>query len=240
MPVVEGCEIVARLEPARETSGDFFDVIPMWDGRLGLVIADVSDKGLGAALMMALCRTLLRVYAVEYSIRQPESYANHPEQVITTVNRWIVEQTSSDLFVTLFYGIYDPQTRTLTYTNAGHNPPLLYRPGDSTVHKLVRTGLPVGLFHDHLWERAGVQIKPDVVLVLYTDGVTEAMNEARDLFGEDRLHRAISANLGRPPHKISQAVFKSVGRFVSEAPRSDDITLVIVRWDGLTMPDASG
>ena len=237
LPSFDGFEVDARLEPARETSGDFFDVIQMWDGRLGVVIADVSDKGLGAALMMALCRTLIRVYAVEYSTRHADSYAYHPERVVTTVNHWIVDETSSDLFVTLFYGIYDPDTHMLTYANAGHNPPLLYRPASGTVQRLTRTGLPVGLFRDRPWERAGVEVRPEDVLVLYTDGITEAMNETRDQFGEERLHRAIRSCLNRPAQRISKTVLRAVSKFVGDAPRSDDITLIVVRWTAPAAPE---
>ncbi len=231
LPQFPGCDIAARLEPARETSGDFYDIIPMWDGRLGVLIADVADKGLGAALFMSLCRTLLRVYAVEFSTRHPENYAYHPERVLDTVNRWIGEETNTGLFVTTFYGIYDPRTTMLTYANAGHNPPMLYRPAAGMYRKLERTGIPVGILPDRKWERGGVEIQPGDVLVLYTDGVTEARNMKRDEYGEWRLHRAVRANLHRPAEKIAEGVLKSINRFAGEAERFDDITLIVVRWE---------
>jgi serine phosphatase RsbU (regulator of sigma subunit) len=230
MPKIAGMEIAAALEAARETSGDFYDVIPMWDGRIGLVIADVADKGMGAALYMALCRTLIRVYAVEYSTRYPDSYAYHPERVVNTVNKWIVEDSPSDMFVTLFYGIYDPSTRTLTYTNAGHNPPYLYCPAGGTVEKLGRTGIPVGLFPELNWERGAVSIRQGDVLVLYTDGVTEAQSRRGVFYGEKRLHKALRPHLMMDARELVGQVLKSIRTFTGTSAHADDITLLIVKW----------
>ena len=231
VPEFPGCDIAAALEGARETSGDFYDIIPMWDGRLGVVIADVADKGLGAALFMALTRTLLRVFAVEFSTRHPENYAYHPERVFDTANRWISEETNTGLFVTAFYGIYDPVTRMLTYANAGHNPPMLYHPADGTYQKLGRTGIPLGILGDYKWDRGSVEIRPGDALILYTDGVTEARNAKKDEYSEWRLHRAVRANLHRTAAQILEGVLKSVANFVGETDRFDDITLIVIRWE---------
>lgn len=231
IPTSENWEIAAYLEPAYETSGDFYDIIPLWDGRLGLVIADVSDKGMGAALYMALSRTLLRAYAVDYSVRYPDTYAYHPERVITSVNQRIIEDTHSDFFVTLFYAIYDPRISSLTYTNAGHNPPYLFHPYDaSPPQRLTRTGLPLGILDDRKWERGSVAIRPGDVLAMYTDGVTEAHNPSSDQFGDARLQRVIEANLKRSPQHLCDAVRSKVADFVGDAPRSDDITMIVVKW----------
>lgn len=232
VPEVTGCQIATCLEPAYETSGDFFDIIPMWDGRLGLVIADVADKGIGAALYMALARTLLRAYAIDYSTRYPDNYAYHPERVINTVNQRIVEDTQSDFFVTLFYAIYDPRISSLNYANAAHNPPYLCTAqGGVKIRRLTRTGLPLGLFSDRNWERGSIATNPGDVLVMYTDGITEAENGEREQFGEERLEQVIRANLDAPAQQLCDAVRAAVDTFTGGNRHSDDITLMVVRWD---------
>jgi sigma-B regulation protein RsbU (phosphoserine phosphatase) len=204
----------------------------MWDGRLGLVIADVADKGIGAALYMALSRTLLRAYAIDYSTRYSESYAFHPERVINTVNQRIVEDTKSDFFVTLFYAIYDPRIASLTYANAAHNPPYLCTAqGGIKVQRLTRTGLPVGIFDDRSWERGSIAISPGDVLVMYTDGVTEAEDSQREQFGEERLEQVIWDHFDQPAQQICDAVRRAVNEFTGSDQHADDITMLIVRWD---------
>lgn len=230
-PVIDGWDLSAVLEPARETSGDFFDMIHLWDGRLGVLVADVADKGVGAALYMALARTLLRTFAIEYSTRHPDNYAYHPERVLNTVNQRVTDDTHSDMFVTLFFGIVDPATHSLTYANAGHNPPLLFRREDGQVRarRLARTGLPVGLFKDQTWERGSVQLEEGDVLVLYTDGLTEAQTVDFEPFGEDRLCEVVLAYFEEPAETIQRAVVGAVRDFVAGAPQHDDLTLLVVR-----------
>jgi serine phosphatase RsbU (regulator of sigma subunit) len=232
-PQIEGWQITATLESARQTSGDFFDIIPMWDNRLGIVMADVADKGLGAALYMALSRTLLRTYAVEYSTRYPDTYAYHPERVLNTVNQCILEHAQSDLFVTVFYGIIDPKLSTLTFANAGHNPGLLISGGadggGARLQVLSRTGIPMGILPDATWDRESVHMAPGDVLVLYTDGLVEAENIARQPWGDERLRRTLLENAGRPAQAIRAAMVDACRAHVGGAPRHDDLTLLVVQ-----------
>lgn len=241
LPQIEGWQVATALEPARETSGDFYDLIAMWDGRLGIVVADVADKGVGAALFMALTRTLIRTYAVEYSTRYPDTYAFHPERVLDTVNQCIIQDTRSDLFVTVFFGIIDPQHGMLTYASAGHNPPLLFSAVSDKepprVERLTRTGIPLGMLPEARWERGSVRFAPGDVLVVYTDGVTEAENHRQDYYGEHRLIRTVAAHAARPAEAIQRAVVEDVRAFVGGAPVLDDLTLLVVRrekaaWKG--------
>jgi serine phosphatase RsbU (regulator of sigma subunit) len=223
IPAIPGWQLAATLIPARETSGDFYDLIPLPDERLGLVVADVTDKGSGAALFMALSRTLLRTYAVEYDMQ--------PELTLGAAHRRILEDTNTKQFVTVFYGVLDSATGTLTYSNAGHNPPFLFSAnGDDALQELDNTGPPLGLrvFKDVTWERRTAQIAPGDLLVLYSDGITEAQDDQGEFFDEDRLLEVGRASLGRSAQEVQEAILAEVDRFVGDAPQVDDITLMVL------------
>lgn len=221
LPQLDGWQLTATLDPARETSGDFYDVIPLPDGRWGLVVADVADKGTGAALFMALSRTLIRTYASEHPAE--------PEVVMTLANARIIEDTRSDnkLFVTVFYGVLDPSSGTLTYANAGHNPGYILRP-DQQIDELKRTGIPLGMMDSGKWKRAEAQLEQGATLVLYSDGVTEAQDEQSDLFGEGRLQSMMRVCTGQSAAAYQQAIGAALTEFMGEAPQADDITLMVL------------
>jgi sigma-B regulation protein RsbU (phosphoserine phosphatase) len=221
LPNVAGWQLTATLEPARETSGDFYDFVHLPNGRLGIVIADVVDKGMGAALYMALCRTLIRTYATEFDTQ--------PDLVFSVVNRRILQDTHTRMFVTVFYGILDPTTGTLTYCNAGHNPPYLLSAQDGNpVQALRRTGIPLGVLEDAVWEQGSVQIAFGDALVLYTDGIPEARNRQEEFFGETRLLEIVQSNLGCSAQDMQDALLVGVHRFMGNASQLDDITLMVV------------
>jgi serine phosphatase RsbU (regulator of sigma subunit) len=221
LPRVPGWQLAATLEPARETSGDFYDVIPLPNGQFGILIADVADKGTGAALYMALSRTLIRTYAPQYHSR--------PDYVLKVANRRILTDTRADLFVTVFYGIIDPITGTLTYCNAGHNPPyLLSVQNDNEAQVLAKTGMALGVIENVTWEQETVQLAPGDLLVLYTDGVTDAEDGDGASFGEDRLLETVRANRECSAQDVQDALMTEIHSFVGDAPQFDDITLMIV------------
>jgi serine phosphatase RsbU (regulator of sigma subunit) len=221
LPHIPGWQLAATLEPARETSGDFYDVIPLPNNQLGILVADVADKGTGAALYMALSRTLIRTYAPQYHSR--------PDYVLKVANRRILTDTRTDLFVTVFYGIIDTITGTLTYCNAGHNPPYLFSvQNDSEAQALTKTGMALGVLEDATWEQRTIQLAPGDLLVLYTDGITDAENGQGAFFGEERLLKVTRANLERTAQDVHHALMTEVHRFVGDAPQFDDITLMIV------------
>lgn len=225
LPAIPGWQIAATLRPARQTAGDFYDLIPLPNGRLGIVIADVADKGMGAALYMALSRTLLRTYALEYHSR--------PDFALKVTNRRILMDTDVTMFVTLFYGILDPRTGELTYCNAGHNPPYVVRlQGEREMEMLSRTGMALGAMPGLSWEQRSVRFAQGDVLALYTDGVTDAQNEEGVFFGQRRLGELVEAQAGRPAHEIQDTVLRALERFTDGAAQFDDIALMIAVRDG--------
>jgi sigma-B regulation protein RsbU (phosphoserine phosphatase) len=181
----------------------------------------VADKGMGAALFMALSRTLIRTYALEHDTQ--------PGAVLAAANHRILADTHAGLFVTVFYGVLDTTSGELTYSNAGHNPPYLLAAEDGgEIQELDRTGVPLGILDGGTWLQKTVPMAPDDVLLLYTDGITEAQDADASFYDEDRLQEVLRANLGRSGLEIQEAVISSVGAFVGEASQSDDITLMVV------------
>ena len=223
LPAIPGWQLAAALKPARETCGDFYDVVPLPNGRFGILIADVADKGMGAALYMALSRTLIRTYAMQYHAR--------PDYVMRVANRRILMDADPDasMFVTVFYGILDPATGTLTYCNAGHNPPYLLSIHDGEPVRLLRkTGMALGVIENVTWDQVSVRMEPGDVLVLYTDGVTDAENEQGTFFGQERLLEVLRTNQERPAQGIQDTLITHIHDFVGHAPQFDDIALVVV------------
>ena len=228
VPQPAGWQLAVRLEPALQTSGDFYDFIPLPDERLGIVVADVTDKGAGAALFMASCRTLIRTYA--------EIYPSQPEQVLAAVNRRLLLDTHAGLYITVFYGVLDPALGRLVYCNAGHNPPYLFRaPDGETVQSLPSTGMAIGIMPEARWTQREILLDLQDVLFLFTDGVTEAQDERQALYGEGRLLEAGRLALSaqdehrRAAATVLASVLADIHRFVGGAARSDDLTLMVIR-----------
>ena len=219
VPEIPGWQLAVTLEPARETSGDFYDFVSLRNGHLGIVVADVADKGAGAALYMALSRTLIRTYATEYIAR--------PEKVLAMANRRILTETHTDMFVTVFYGVLDPHTGTLTYCNAGHHPPYVLSVRRSQT--LGRTGMALGVVHDTDWDSDTVQLAPEEILLLYTDGVTDAQSPDGMAFGQDRLLAVAQASLGRAAQEVQEELLAGLRQFVQNAPQFDDLTLLVLK-----------
>ena len=228
LPEIDGWQLTAVLKPCKETSGDFYDVISLPNGHLGLLVADVADKGMGAALFMALSRTLIRTFAFEHPSR--------PDLVLQAANHRILTDTSNDMFVTVFYGILNPETGSIIYANAGHNPPYLFQaagtddlPDTSGPQALHNTGMPLGILPDAKWHANTLDLDPGDILVLYTDGVTETQDLQKNFFGEQRLVCVIQENRNISADMVQDAVITAVNDFSEEGAPCDDITLVILK-----------
>lgn len=223
---IEGYDIAARSLMAKEVGGDFFDVIPLevvplGKGQLGVMIADVSGKGIPAALFMALSRIVVRVNATWYGRRVAAA--------IRDANTIIAKDSKSGMFVTLFYGFLDSDTRTLTYVNAGHNPPIHFHAAGGTLTDLPATGIAMGAIIDAPFTQDTVQMLPGDILVLYTDGITEAENADLKMFGVEQLERIIISSRGLSSDGLSGKILGAVRAFTGDHPQSDDITLMVIR-----------
>lgn len=222
LPALPGWQLVAALQPARETSGDFYDAFALPNGKLGLLVADVSDKGMGAALVMALSRTLLRTYAYEYHGR--------PDYVLRVANRRILADTQSGLFVSAFYGVVDPYAGAFTYANAGHNPAyLLHNHGSADTEILTRTGMVLGVLDGVEWEAVTVTMQPGDMVVIYSDGVSDALSEADEFFGETRLRVIVEQHRNASAQEMLDAIVEAQRGFVGRGPWFDDATLMVLK-----------
>ncbi len=213
-------QVFGHMEPARNVGGDFFDLIPLENGRVGLAVADVSDKGVPAALFMMSSRTLLKGAAIGNS---------RPNEVLSMLNELLHEDNDTSMFVTVFYGAYDPRTGELTYANGGHNSPLLIHTDGRFSMLPLTDGVAVGLVPGLGYKQDTVILAPGDVLILYTDGVTEAMNGDYEEFGIEPLQEIFAAAPPKSAKEATEMVFNAIKEFVGDTPQSDDITCLVIR-----------
>ena len=218
-PNIPGCSVATHWQAARQVGGDFYDFLPLGDDKWGIVIADVADKGVPAALFMAVSRTILRTVAFN---RQD------PAHVLMRTNEIISREARSDLFVTVFYGIWDPATERFTYANAGHNPPLLLQPNGS-FQQLPGHGIALGVLPETHMKSVSMQLRPGETIILYTDGVTEALNEDFDEFGLERLQVAARTAARRPAADIIQHITDNIRDHTGQTPQFDDMTMIVIK-----------
>jgi len=219
LPEYEGWELAARWETARQVGGDFYDVIELPDRKFGLFIADVADKGMPAALFMALTRTLMRAAAIE---------STSPAQAMQRVNELLMPDTKQGMFVTAVYGVLDCMSGEFTYANAGHNPPLWVHTGGQ-MDRLIRTGVALGVYEsDIIFERT-IQLARGESIFLYTDGLTEAFSPTGDMFGEARLMEAIRVASSNHAEAVLDAVGARLNEFKEPLALSDDLTMLMAR-----------
>jgi phosphoserine phosphatase RsbU/P len=220
LPNIKHWELDMRWETAREVGGDFYDIFKLEDNRLGLVIADVSDKGLPAALYMTVARTLIRTNAAG---------GEPPAQVLKEVNQMLVNDSNEAMFITAVYAILSLETGELVYANAGHNRPLLYRYGKQNLEQLPKGGTALGVLDDVELANHHLKMLPGDSLFFFTDGVTDIVSPEGDFFGDPRLHEVIHKNGRGSIHNLLEALDDALIEFRQGTPPTDDITIVAAR-----------
>ncbi len=218
-PALSGYDISAYNFPTEEVSGDYYDWVRIYEDQIGIVIADVSGKGVPAAILMAFLRASLRAAS-------HIGYATHIS--MAKVNFLLWESIERNQFVTAIYGILDASNRTLSYSNGGHNPPLLIKAGDEA--RFVDYGQqPLGMFRDTRYHEYHLILEPGDVLVLYTDGATEANSPTGEEFGRDRLVAAVKESIDRPAREMIASIQMAILEWTASVGASDDVTLFIIK-----------
>jgi sigma-B regulation protein RsbU (phosphoserine phosphatase) len=219
LPPVAGLDYAGHCRPAFQVGGDYYDFLALPGGRLGIAIGDVSGKGIAASLMMASLQASLRSEATRGQ--------DNLSSALSNINRLVYEASSSNRYATFFYGQYDPATGKFDYVNAGHNPPILVQ--DGKVIRLEEGGAVIGLLDNCEYAQGSVTIRPGDCLLAFTDGISEAMNEEDEEWGEERLIESLHAYPGGSANDLLLHVFEKATTFAGTAPQHDDMTLVVVR-----------
>lgn len=219
LPTFENWELAARWKTARQVGGDFYDVFDLPNNCLGLFIADVADKGVPAALFMALTRTLVRAAVIE---------SDSPADAMKRVNDLLIPDTRQGMFVTAVYAVLDMNNNELTYVNAGHNPPLWVKQ-NGEIERLTRTAIALGVVIGEPVEQRTIKLESGDQVFLYTDGLTESFNNENIFYGEERLTDALITNQCSSAHEMIEVVEKSLLDFVQDMPAADDLTMLVLR-----------
>lgn len=222
-PDVAHLSLSAMSMPAKQVGGDYYDYVPMPDGRLAIVMADVSGKGVAAAILSATVRASIRT----------EAHASHVsvQDVVATINQWTCSDTTNDMFVTMFYAIYDPVLMTLEYTNAGHCFPLLFH-ADGTCQTLEKGGPFLGIMEQQKFESECVPLAPGDTLIFYTDGITDSHNSERETFGTQRLHEVITRNLNASAEEMRDRIYEATEKFRGGVEQFDDLSILVMKVRG--------
>ena len=223
VPALPGWQLTPYYQPAREVGGDFYDFLPFADGRLGIVIGDVTGKGMPAALVMATIHTMLRTAVQGMSA---------PGEILARVNNLLAAEIPAGIFVTCFFALLDPKSRQLRYANAGHEPP--YRRRDGSATELWATGMPLGMMPDTHYEEQEVTLSPGESLLFYSDGLVEAHNPSREMFGFPRLQKLLEEQADEA--SLIDFLLGELKRFTGERwEQEDDVTLVTLQGTPLSL-----
>lgn len=218
-PKVHGYEIVGRTIPAQTVGGDYFDFIPVDANRLAICLGDVSGKGLPASLLMANLQATLR----------GQTLLNvAPKQCLERSNRLLFQSTSAEKFATLFYGILDAENHRLLYSNAGQDHPFLFRPNSEPI-RLEKGGIPLAMMNEFSYEEGAVELQPGDLIVMYSDGITEAMNAEEEQFTERRVVEVLRACQHESPEHVLEQLTKAAQQHAGSTPQSDDMTVVVIK-----------
>jgi sigma-B regulation protein RsbU (phosphoserine phosphatase) len=232
LPNLPGIEIEAICRPARVVSGDYYDFIRISPTRLAIALADISGKGISAALLMANVQAALRSDVLRYR-NGHEGGTPEPvdtAEIVSHLNLHLFRNTSSERYATLFIGVYDEATRQLHYTNAGHLPPIYINGG--TARRLEIGGMVVGLFNDVPYQQGAVQIEHGGMLVAYSDGLIEPENVYGEEFGSERLTDLALKNRDASTHDVAQAMMQAAEEWSGSPEQADDMTVIVMRFSG--------
>jgi serine phosphatase RsbU (regulator of sigma subunit) len=220
LPVFENWDLAAYWRPAWQVGGDFYDVFHLPNGKLGMIIADVSDKGIPAALFMAVTRTLLRAVILEVS---------SPGLALQRINDLLIPENKQGMFVTIVYAVLSTHNGTLTYANAGHNPPMVFSAASSEIVNLHPTGMALGIVENKIIEEREIRLNTGDTLLFYTDGITEAFSRNGDLFGEENLFNVLKANYMESADFIVKSIEEAVSSFIGSTLPTDDLTMLVLK-----------
>lgn len=223
VPTIRGVELAAFSRPSEIIGGDYFDFFHFRDGAHGLVIADVSGHGVAAGMLMSSLQTAIRTMAPD---------TDSPSEILERINRFYIHNIHFTTFVTVFLARFDPTTLTLTYANAGHNPPAVRRRADSTITWLMPTAPAIGLAEHFHARMDSIGFSDGDSLLLYTDGVTEVLNGRNEEFGQNRLAELFHEYADRTAPDLLQAVRQAVSAFGGDRPLVDDVTMVALKISG--------
>ena len=218
-PVINGFDIAGRSIPAKEVGGDYFDFITIDDNRTVVCLGDISGKGMPAAMLMANLQATLRGQAL---------FTSSAGECLTRANKLLYRSTDMQKFATLFYGIIDTSNDDFHFSNAGHDPPFLIN-SNNNVARLTKGGTVLGFMEGYQYEEDSIKLNSDDTIIIYSDGITEALNEKNKEFGEDRLLNIIMGNIKSSAETLIEKVFDALKIFVKDVPQSDDITIVVIK-----------
>ncbi len=223
VPEIKGIELAAFSRPSEIIGGDYFDFFQFHDGTQGLVIADVSGHGVSAGMLMSSLQTAIRTMAPE---------TDSPAEVLERLNRFYIHNIHFTTFVTVFLACFDPNTLTLSYVNAGHNPPAVRRKNDGTITWLRPTAPAIGLAEEFHPRMESISFAQGDSLLLYTDGVTEVLNISNEVFGQERLAALVQQYADGTAPELLQAVRQGLSTFGGNQPLMDDVTMVALKISG--------
>lgn len=227
LPIIDGWGLSAFYRAARQVGGDFYDFIPLKGGKWGIVVADVADKGVPAALFMALSRTNIRAAAFS---------RDKPAETLIRVNELLFADSRTDLFVTVWYGVWDPEKCEITYASTGHNPPMLLH-ADGSITELAAKGIALNVIETIHLEEKHVILEPGDALVAYTDGLTDALRNDGKEFGTTGLRMVLSAVQVGSAEDLKQRIIETMDQFVGTEAQFDDLTLLILKNESATVPE---
>jgi sigma-B regulation protein RsbU (phosphoserine phosphatase) len=230
LPKLPGLEIEAICRPARVVSGDYYDFIRISPTRIAIALADISGKGISAALLMANVQAALRSDVLRYRDGQPGTHHEQIDtaEIVSHLNRHLFRNTSDERYATCFFGVYDAETRQLHYTNAGHLPPV-YICG-TKVRRLETGGMVVGLFSEVPFQQGAVEIEYGGMVVAYSDGLIEPENVYGEEFGTERLIDVVSLNREKSSHEIAEVMMTAAEEWSGSPEQADDMTVIVMRF----------